>query len=293
MCGIVGIYLKSKKFEKNLGKMLSGMLINMGSRGPDSAGFAIYKNEKKKEFKYSVCINDLTFEKFKKDILKRIKITNIQKNSDHVIISTKEKNEKVLEILNNFKGISLVGYGKSIEIFKQIGNPKDVVKKFNLEKFSGTHGIGHTRMATESAITTDGSHPYSTGSDECLVHNGSLSNHNNLRRDLTKKGVNFKSENDTEVAAGYISNNLSNKKSLKETLKNSLSELDGFYTFITGTRKGFAVVRDEIACKPAVIAETKDYVAIASEFQAMAHLPGVNMAKIFEPEPGIVYSWGN
>ena len=293
MCGIVGIYLKSKKFEKNLGKMLSGMLINMGSRGPDSAGFAIYKNEKKKEFKYSVCINDLTFEKFKKDILKRIKITNIQKNSDHVIISTKEKTEKVLEILNNFKGISLVGYGKSIEIFKQIGNPKDVVKKFNLEKFSGTHGIGHTRMATESAITTDGSHPYSTGSDECLVHNGSLSNHNNLRRDLTKKGVNFKSENDTEVAAGYISNNLSNKKSLKETLKNSLSELDGFYTFITGTRKGFAVVRDEIACKPAVIAETKDYVAIASEFQAMAHLPGVNMAKIFEPEPGIVYSWGN
>tara|TARA_Y100001958_G_scaffold65945_1_gene44358 strand:- start:29 stop:910 length:882 start_codon:yes stop_codon:yes gene_type:complete len=293
MCGIVGIYLKSKKFEKNLGKMLSGMLINMGSRGPDSAGFAIYKNEKKKEFKYSVCINDLTFEKFKKDILKRIKITNIQKNSDHVIISTKEKTEKVLDILNNFKGISLVGYGKSIEIFKQIGNPKDVVKKFNLEKFSGTHGIGHTRMATESAITTDGSHPYSTGSDECLVHNGSLSNHNNLRRDLTKKGVSFKSENDTEVAAGYISNNLSNKKSLKETLKNSLSELDGFYTFITGTRKGFAVVRDEIACKPAVIAETKDYVAIASEFQAMAHLPGVNMAKIFEPEPGIVYSWGN
>ena len=293
MCGIVGIYLKSKKFEKNLGKMLSGMLINMGSRGPDSAGFAIYKNEKKKEFKYSVCINDLTFEKFKKEILKRIKITNIQKNSDHVIISTKEKTEKVLDILNNFKGISLVGYGKSIEIFKQIGNPKDVVKKFNLEKFSGTHGIGHTRMATESAITTDGSHPYSTGSDECLVHNGSLSNHNNLRRDLTKKGVSFKSENDTEVAAGYISNNLSNKKSLKETLKNSLSELDGFYTFITGTRKGFAVVRDEIACKPAVIAETKDYVAIASEFQAMAHLPGVNMAKIFEPEPGIVYSWGN
>ena len=148
-------------------------------------------------------------------------------------------------------------------------------------------------MATESAITTDGSHPYSTGSDECLVHNGSLSNHNNLRRDLTKKGVNFKSENDTEVAAGYISNHLSNKKNLKDTLKSGLSDLDGFYTFITGTRKGFAIVRDEIACKPAVVAETKDYVAIASEFQAMAHLPGVNMAKIFEPEPGIVYSWGN
>ena len=292
MCGIVGIYLKSKKFEKDLGKMLSGMLINMESRGPDSAGFAIYKKEKKEEFKYSICINNLAFEKFKNGITGKIKFTSILKNSDHVILSSKEKPKKVLDILNEFKGVSLVGYGKSIEIFKQIGNPKDVVKKFNLENFSGTHGIGHTRMATESAITTDGSHPYSTGSDECLVHNGSLSNHNNLRRDLTKKGINFKSENDTEVAAGYISNHLSSKKNLKETLMSGLGDLDGFYTFITGTRKGFAIVRDEIACKPAVVAETKDYVAIASEFQAMAHLPGVNMAKIFEPEPGIVYSWG-
>jgi hypothetical protein len=148
-------------------------------------------------------------------------------------------------------------------------------------------------MATESAITTDGSHPYSTGEDECLVHNGSLSNHNNLRRKLKKGGINFNSENDTEVAAGYISKNLSNKKSLNDTLKDGLKDLDGFYTFITGTRKGFAVLRDEIACKPAVIAETDDYVAIASEFQAMAHLPNVNNAKIFEPEPGVVYSWGN
>ena len=192
-----------------------------------------------------------------------------------------------------FQDVSLVGYGKSIEIFKQVGDPSEVVKKFKLDDYSGSHAIGHTRMATESAITTDGSHPYSTGEDECLVHNGSLSNHNNLRRKLKKDGVNFDSENDTEVAAGYISNNLSNKKNLKETLKDSLRDLDGFYTFITGTKDGFAVLRDEIACKPAVIAETDDYVAIASEFQAMAHLPEVNNAKIFEPEPGVVYSWGN
>ena len=293
MCGIVGIYLKSRKFEKDLGKMLSGMLINMESRGPDSAGFAIYKKEKKAEFKYSVCINNLVFEKFKKDISKQIKFTSILKNSDHVILSSKEKPKKVLAILNEFKGVSLVGYGKSIEIFEQIGNPKEVVKKFNLENFSGTHGIGHTRMATESAITTDGSHPYSTGEDECLVHNGSLSNHNNLRRELKKKGNTFNSENDTEVAAGYVSNSLSNNNTLKDTLMSGLKDLDGFYTFITGTRNGFAVVRDEIACKPAVIAETENYVAIASEFQAMAHLPDVNEAKIFEPEPGVVYSWGN
>ena len=294
MCGIVGIYLKTKKFEKNLGKMLSGMLNNMESRGPDSAGFAIYKNENKKIYKFSLCINDLNINIFKKKLSKKIKILKLNQISDHVILKTQEKPKKVIKIINsNFPNISIVGYGRSIEIFKQVGSPKNVVKKFKLNNFSGTHGIGHTRMATESAITTEGSHPYSTGEDECLVHNGSLSNHNNLRRELTKKGNTFNSENDTEVAAGYISNSLSNNKSLKDTLTSSLKDLDGFYTFITGTRNGFAVVRDEIACKPAVIAETKNYVAIASEFQAMAHLPDVNSAKIFEPEPGIVYSWGN
>ena len=294
MCGIVGIYLKNKKFEKNLGKMLSGMLNNMESRGPDSAGFAIYKDESKKLYKFSLCINDLNFNSFKKEISKKLKKAKLTQISDHVILKTLEQPKKVIEIINsNFPKVSIVGYGRSIEIFKQVGNPKDVVKKFKLDSFSGTHGIGHTRMATESAITTNGSHPYSTGQDECLVHNGSLSNHNNLRRKLLKQGQSFDSENDTEVAAGYVSNSLSKKKSLKETLVNGLKDLDGFYTFIAGTRNGFAIVRDEIACKPAVIAETKDYVAIASEFQAMAHLPGVNTAKIFEPEPGVVYSWGS
>ena len=294
MCGIVGIYLKTKKFEKSLGKFLSEMLNNMSSRGPDSAGFAIYNDEKNNKYKYSLCLNNQDFNAFKKQIKKIIKDAKIVKISDHVILKTKEKPSKLLDIMGkNFNEISIVGYGKSIEIFKQVGNPKDVVERFNLKTLSGSHGIGHTRMATESAITTDGSHPYSTGEDECLVHNGSLSNHNNLRRDLVKKGNLFKSENDTEVAAGYISRNLLNKKSLKETLTDGLNDLDGFYTFITGTKNGFAIVRDEIACKPAVVAETKDYVAIASEFQAMAHLPKVNSAKIFEPEPGVVYSWGN
>ena len=293
MCGIVGIYLKNDKLKESLGSLLSKMLINMGSRGPDSAGFAIYKRENNDVYKYSVCLNKISFEDFKKKINEHIN-ADLERNSDHVIIRTSSKPFDVLKIIkNDLKEVSIVGYGKSIEIFKQVGNPSDVVKKFNLESYSGSHAIGHTRMATESAITTDGSHPYSTGEDECLVHNGSLSNHNNLRRKLKKNGVSFNSENDTEVAAGYISNNLSNQKNLKKTLEDGLKDLDGFYTFITGTREGFAVLRDEIACKPAVIAETEDYVAIASEFQAMAHLPKVNNAKIFEPEPGVVYSWGN
>ena len=292
MCGIVGLYLKNKKYNKDLGKFLTGMMNNMSTRGPDSAGFAIYSTERKKKYKYSICYNDNNIKEIKKKLSKEIKDAKIKIISDHFILETSLKPEKVITLIKSIKNLNLVGYGSSIEIFKQVGNPKDVVNNFSLKNFSGTHAIGHTRMATESAITTDGSHPYSTGEDECLVHNGSLSNHNNLRRTLKKKGIEIKSQNDTEVAAGYISNGLSNKKSLKETLIDGLKDLDGFYTFISGTKNGLAIVRDEIACKPAVVAETKDYVAIASEFQAMAHLPNVNKAKIFEPEPGLVYSWG-
>ena len=292
MCGIVGFYLKNKKHQKDLGKLLTGMMNNMASRGPDSAGFAIY--DKSNKYKYSVCLNaDLQNQNLSKLLKNKLSAMKLKKVSDHVVIETTTKPEKAIGVLKDIQGLDIVGYGKSIEIFKQVGNPKDVVKKFSLDKFTGSHAIGHTRMATESAITTDGSHPYSTGEDECLVHNGSLSNHNNLRRILMKNGVEFKSLNDTEVAAGYISNSLKNKKSLKDTLTSGLKDLDGFYTFITGTRNGFAVLRDEIACKPAVIAETSDYVAIASEFQAMAHLPNVNKADIYEPKPGVVYSWGN
>jgi glutamate synthase domain-containing protein 1 len=292
MCGIVGIYLKNKKYQKDLGKLLTGMMNNMASRGPDSAGFAIY--DKSNKYKYSVCLNaDLQNQNLSKLLKNKLSAMKLKKVSDHVVIETTTKPEKAIGVLKDIQGLDIVGYGKSIEIFKQVGNPKDVVKKFSLDKFTGSHAIGHTRMATESAITTDGSHPYSTGEDECLVHNGSLSNHNNLRRSLVKNGVEFKSLNDTEVAAGYISNSLKNKNSLKDTLTSGLKDLDGFYTFITGTRNGFAVLRDEIACKPAVIAENSDYVAIASEFQAMAHLPNVNKADIYEPKPGVVYSWGN
>jgi len=294
MCGIVGLYLKKKTLHNKLGLYLSGMLDNMSSRGPDSAGFAIYNNKQsKKYYKYSLCLNKILSSELEQDIKKSFKDIIIKNISDHVVVYTSATPKKFISyIQRNFSKISLVGYGRSIEIFKQVGNPKEIVKKFKLEKFSGSHAIGHTRMATESAITVDGSHPYSTGEDECLVHNGSLSNHNNLRRQLIKQGKNFDSFNDTEVAAGYISQKLSENKSMKKTLTECLTDLDGFYTFIAGTNKGFAVLRDEIACKPAVIAENNDYVAVASEFQAMAHLPYVNKSNIYEPKPGVVYTWG-
>ena len=156
---------------------------------------------------------------------------------------------------------------------------------------TGSHGIGHTRMATESAVTTNGAHPFSTGTDECLVHNGSLSNHNDMRRRLEREGLSFATKNDTEVAAGYLSWRMREGASLKEALESSLSDLDGFFTFVVGTETGFAVVRDPIACKPAVMAETDDYVAFGSEYRALVGLPGIDKARVFEPEPAKVYAW--
>jgi len=294
MCGIVGLYLKKKKLHNKLGFYLSGMLDNISSRGQDSAGFAIYNNnDAKKYYKYSLCLNKTLSNGFEQDIKKNFQDITIKNISDHVVVYTSVPPKKfIFYIQKNFSEISLVGYGRSIEIFKQVGNPKEVVKKFKLEKFSGSHAIGHTRMATESAITVDGSHPFSTGEDECLVHNGSLSNHNNLRRKLIKKGKNFDSLNDTEVAAGYISQKLSENRSMKKTLTECLADLDGFYTFAVGTKNGFAILRDRIACKPAVIAETDDWVGMASEFRALSRLPNISNANVWEPSPGKVYSWG-
>jgi len=188
-------------------------------------------------------------------------------------------------------GLKVMSAGDSIEIFKEVGLPRDVAAKFRVAEMAGTHGIGHTRMATESAVTTMGAHPFSTGSDQCLVHNGSLSNHNSVRRELKRAGMTFETENDTEVAAAFISHKLQQGEKLGDAMAATLTDLDGFFTFVVGTKNGFGVVRDPIACKPAVMAETDEYVAFGSEYRALVNLPGIEAARIWEPEPATVYFW--
>ena len=183
--------------------------------------------------------------------------------------------------------------GATIEIYKEKGLPSDVIDRFGVAQMQGTHALGHTRMATESAVTTEHSHPFSTGEDLCLVHNGSLSNHNRLREFLMRRGIGFSTDNDSEVAAGYLTWRLKEGMSLDEALRAALHDLDGFYTFAIGTGDGFAVLRDPIACKPAVMAETADWVAMASEYRAIAVLPGADQAECWEPEPAKVYSWSH
>ena len=297
MCGIVGLYLKNPKLKSKLGAMFKPMLIEMTNRGPDSAGVAIYRNPtKKSETKFSLAHDDANYDWKKIDVglEKALKCAcTIKKIGNHCILVTNAKEASVIKWLKqHHPEIRVVGTGHTIEIFKETGLPANVYEKFHLDDASGTHIIGHTRMATESAVTTAGSHPFATGADLCLVHNGSLSNHNRLRENLRKEGMEFQTENDTEVAAAYMTHKLRTGSTLKQALESSLTDLDGFFTFLVGTGDGFAVVRDPIACKHAVMAETDDWVAMATEYRAIAHLPGADKAKIWEPEPSKVYSWG-
>ncbi len=296
MCGIVGLFLKDKSLEPQLGRLLSEMLVSLTDRGPDSAGIAIYGGSDGKHSKITIQSPqpDRDFPGLGKELGDKIgaKVGVIVKSTHAVIEVPTAQLDAAREAIGALRPAArIMGAGESIEIFKEVGLPEDVVKRFDLTHMSGTHGIGHTRMATESAVTTMGAHPFSTGPDECLVHNGSLSNHNNLRRELKREGMKFETENDTEVAAAYLSNKISHGMNLGEALKQSLSDLDGFFTFVVGTKDGFGVVRDPIACKPAVMAETDQYVAFGSEYRALANLPGIEHAKVWEPEPAKVYFW--
>ncbi len=296
MCGIVGLFLKSPDLEKSLGALLAPMLIEMTERGPDSAGIAVYGNDGQAEMtKLTVLAEsaDYAWEKLGAELVSFFgSDSSLKVVSNHGVLRVRASTETVHGWLqNDHPELSINSSGHSIEIYKQKGLPVDVISKFHVEDMQGTHALGHTRMATESAVTTEHSHPFSTGEDLCLVHNGSLSNHNRLRRYLITQGVKFQTDNDSEVAAGYLTWKMQNGATLDEALEAGFKDLDGFYTFAVGTRDGFAVVRDAIGAKPAILAETDDWVAMASEFRAIATLPGVENARIWEPDPARIYSW--
>jgi methylamine---glutamate N-methyltransferase subunit A len=294
MCGIVGLFIKDPSLEPELGRLTAGMLATLSDRGPDSAGFAVYGAGKTGETKLTLrAASAVAAKETEARIAQAFGSATTNSHDTHIVVALPDESVAALLdwLAREAPGIETVGRGRRIEVYKEVGLPEQVTERFGLAAMRGTHAIGHTRMATESAVTTDGAHPYSTGKDQCLVHNGSLSNHNNLRRVLKREGFAFDTENDTEVAAGYLSWKMREGLSLGDALKVSLDDLDGFYTFVVGTENGFGVLRDGIACKPAVMAETDRYVAFGSEYRALAGLPGIENARVWEPEPATVYFW--
>lgn len=294
MCGIVGLFLKDPSLEPELGRLTAAMLATLSDRGPDSAGFAVYSSGNGAAVKLTLRGKDPGIISAAVERMHGVATDATATHHDtHVVVTVPahDADRLVAWLAQEAPEIDVVGRGHRMELYKEVGRPESVAERFGLAAMTGTHAIGHTRMATESAVTTDGAHPYSTGADQCLVHNGSLSNHNNLRRILRREGFSFETENDTEVAAAYLSWKLREGMSLGDALKGSLADLDGFYTFVVGTENGFGVLRDGIACKPAVMAETDRYVAFGSEYRALAVLPDIEKAKVWEPEPSTVYFW--
>jgi methylamine---glutamate N-methyltransferase subunit A len=296
MCGIAGLYLKSEQLQPELGALLSRMLDQLSDRGPDSAGVAFYRDPVAdgwcKVSLYSAD-SEQDWGAVGGDLERAFgAVVGPSVRATHAIFEVGAPAAEVdAWLAENRPELRVMSAGATIEIFKEAGSPREFIKTFGLEQMHGTHALGHTRMATESRVTTQHSHPFSTGLDLCLVHNGSLSNHNRLRRVLAREGIRFQTDNDSEVAAGYLTWRMREGASLEEALEGCLEDLDGFFTFAVGTVDGFAVLRDPIACKPAVMAETDDWVAMASEYRAIAVLPGAEEARTWEPEPGRVYSW--
>ena len=294
MCGIAGLFLKDASLQGELGALLAGMLSPLSDRGPDSAGFAVYGSETPGSLKFTLRGPDeFDFDPVLKAVRDAIDARVDHRAYDtHLVMSLPADRETLARhALAAFPAVDIVGTGRCMELFKEVGLPDDVSRRFGLAQMAGTHAIGHTRMATESEVTTEGAHPFTTGADQCLVHNGSLSNHNALRRELIKEGLSFQTKNDSEVAAGFITSKLRGGCSLEQAMEASLGALDGFFTFVIGTKSGFGVLRDPIACKPAVMAETERWVAFGTEYRALVDLPGIGSAKVWEPEPARVYRW--
>jgi glutamate synthase domain-containing protein 1 len=296
MCGIVGLFAKSAEVEQRLGGQLAAMLAQMSDRGPDSAGVAVYRDPvppgSSKLTLHSADPREdwVALGRELGEAFGGTPEPEVRASHAVVVVDTEASNAESW-VRANHPDLRVLSAGSVIEIYKEVGLPHEFVRRFRLDDFSGTHALGHTRMATESRVTTAGSHPFSTGFDLCLVHNGSLSNHNRLRENLRREGIEFQTENDTEVAAGYLAWRMREGAALEQALEGCLDDLDGFYTFAVGTADGFAVLRDPIACKPAVLAETDDWVAMGSEWRAIAVLPGAADADTWEPQPGVVYVW--
>ncbi|WP_280401508.1 class II glutamine amidotransferase [Nocardia carnea] len=296
MCGIVGLHLRDPALYPRLGELLTGMLDQMCERGPDSAGMAVYGDPHWSPAG-AATVSLLDVAEPVTELADRVAaeigvpVGGVDLAPTTVLTAATGAGELAAAARRAAPGARLIGFGDDLTVLKGVGDPSALARRFGLAAAAGHQGVAHTRMATESAVTAAGSHPFSVGPDQCLVHNGSFSNHMSIKHELERAGVVFDSENDTEVAARFLARQLAEGADLEKALRLLAERFDGFYTLLVAHKESFAVVRDPIACKPAVIAETGRWVAMASEYRALADLPGIDTAHIFEPVPEEVYVW--
>jgi glutamate synthase domain-containing protein 1 len=296
MCGIVGLRLKNPALHPALGELVVPMLDVLASRGPDSTGVAIYRQDAPPgALKYSLSApaDDYDWDGYAAAVEAEagLPVELRRRGRDAVLVTGLGENRGPDLLARVDPSLRLFGYGAAIEVYKDVGPAAEVCARYGIAGLGGYQAIGHTRMATESAVTTEHSHPFAVSPDLALVHNGSFSNYASIRRALTAGGSRFSTDNDSEVAARYLAREISGGADMTEALRGVLKVFDGFFTLLVTSGQEFAVVRDSFACKPMVIAETGDYVAVASEYVALADLPGVEKATVFEPMPEEIYTW--
>jgi len=296
MCGIVGLLVKKPALRESLGALMVPMLIGMTERGPDSAGLAVYTSpvaDRQHKLSLYSGMHAVDWSQLLGSISNEFEPHHeIAVHGNQAVLTTAADADQVVTWLKRHAPlVAVLSVGRSIDLYKDVGAPADIARRYRFAELHGTHLVGHTRMATESAVTPAHAHPFTAGRDFCLVHNGSLSNPHLVRKHLEPLGIEFETDNDTEAACRFFEWRLREGDDLEKAVERGFSQLDGFFTFLMGTDTEMLIVRDAFACKPAVVAETDDYVAIASEFRSLAHLPDIGHATLFEPKPEEIYSW--
>lgn len=300
MCGIAGIlYKDTTASHAMVGKALIDMLDGCQHRGPDSTGFSLYREPHLGHLRLRFIVGD---GEAAKAAIERVKTKLVEFQAQ---IVEEEHKGSSFAVLVKFDGdlqkfafemehaAKLSSIGESLDIIKDLGGAYDVDSVYNIEEFKGTHGIGHVRLATESDVAPEATHPFwATGfADISIVHNGQITNYYKMRRRLEKRGYFFNTENDSELIAVYLADKLKHGVSLRDALKTSIDDLDGTFSFLVSTKDEIGYAKDKLAAKPMVKYEDDKIIAIASEEVSLNRLFPGRALNTSEPAPGTYDTW--
>ena len=270
MCGIVG-FLDKTKNRTTVGKIVLQMLNALGARGPDSAGVALYGQKKDKGVVVQIKLGkqkEATFIVEQLEEFGSISEVKIVAEYLRLVISLEVDIASFLKVVESLDpGIEVVSLGAQLEVVKQVGTPKNLESTYNISSFTGTHGLGHTRLSTESRVDLSHSQPFwAYGyADLAIVHNGHITNYHTMRRLYEQRGIEFHTENDSEIIGIYFADQLSKGMVLQEVLEASLTDFDGSFSYLVSTPDSIGFAKDPFAFKPLLFTETDDFVAIATE----------------------------
>ena len=300
MCGIAGIlYKSSTAADAMVGKALIDMLDGCQHRGPDSTGFSLYRESHPGHLRLRFIVGD---GEAAHEAIDRVKAKLAEFQA--TIVEEEHKGSSYAAMVK-FDGdlqkfafemehaAKLSSIGESLDIIKDLGGAHDVDNVYKIEEFHGTHGIGHVRLATESDVAPEATHPFwATGfADISIVHNGQITNYYKMRRRLEKQGYFFNTDNDSELIAVYLADKLKHGITLKDALKTSIEDLDGTFSFLVSTKDEIGYAKDRLAAKPMVKYEDDNIIAIASEEVSLNRLFPGRALNTSEPAPGTYDTW--